>query len=161
MKKLELPEETYSRYPFQLSGGQRQRIMLAIALINSPQLLIADEPTTSLDYETLGQMLKILKSYGNSLSILFISHKLKMLYSFLDRAYFIENKSLKRYNLRQKEKTLNLAKNSKKKHTHKAELLLSVKNLSVSFKKEARFWSPHKKILHNLNLDLFSGRTAE
>ena len=160
LKKLELPEETYSRYPFQLSGGQRQRIMLAIALINSPQLLIADEPTTSLDYETLGQMLKILKSYGNSLSILFISHKLKMLYSFLDRAYLIENKSLKRYNLRQKEKTLNLAKNSKKQHTHKAELLLSVKNLSVSFKKEARFWSPHKKILHNLNLDLFSGRTV-
>ncbi len=160
LKKLELPEEIYSRYPFQLSGGQRQRVMLGIALINSPQLLIADEPTTSLDYETLGQILKILKSYKNYLSILFISHKLKMLYSFLDKAYLIENKILKQHNLHQKEKTLNCLKNSIKKN-HKAELLLSVKNLSVSFKKKARFfWSPQEKILQNFSFELFAGKTV-
>ena len=80
LTKLDLLEEAYTAYPFQLSGGQRQRVILAMALINSPQLLIADEPTTALDYETLKQILAVLKNYKKSLSVLFISHKLKMLW---------------------------------------------------------------------------------
>jgi peptide/nickel transport system ATP-binding protein len=70
--------ERYSDYPHQFSGGQRQRILIAMAIINRPKLLIADEPTTALDVTIQAQVLELLRSlqrqYG--LAMLFISHDL-------------------------------------------------------------------------------------
>jgi len=73
-------------YPHQLSGGQKQRIMIAMAIINKPQLIIADEPTTSLDYENSNQILELLlklrKEYN--LTILLISHDLRIVERITD-----------------------------------------------------------------------------
>ena len=72
------PEQTLSSYAHQLSGGQLQRIMIAIALINSPRLLLADEPTTALDVTIQAQILKLMNDLKeqNDTSIIMITHDL-------------------------------------------------------------------------------------
>jgi microcin C transport system ATP-binding protein len=80
-------EERLGAYPHQLSGGQRQRVMIAMALANEPDLLIADEPTTALDVTIQAQILKLLKSlqakYG--MALLFITHDLGIVRKVADR----------------------------------------------------------------------------
>ena len=81
------PESRLTSYPHQLSGGQRQRVMIAMALANGPDLLIADEPTTALDVTIQAQILELLADLKRDLgmSMLFITHDLTIVRKFADR----------------------------------------------------------------------------
>lgn len=81
------PEHRAGDYPHQLSGGMRQRVMIAMAIVNHPQLLIADEPTTALDVTIQAQILDLLASLRDKfgLTMLFISHDLAVISKVADR----------------------------------------------------------------------------
>ena len=89
LEQVGIPEaaKRLDAYPHQLSGGQRQRVMIAMALANEPDLLIADEPTTALDVTIQAQILKLLKNlqarYG--MALLFITHDLGIVRKMADR----------------------------------------------------------------------------
>lgn len=83
------PEQRLKSYPHQLSGGQRQRVMIAMALANEPDLLIADEPTTAVDVTVQAQLLALLSELRARLgmSLLLITHDLRIVRKMSDRVY--------------------------------------------------------------------------
>ena len=72
------PEARLEQYPHQLSGGQRQRVMIAIAIANNPEFLIADEPTTALDVTVQAEILKLIRQLqrAHDMGVLLITHDL-------------------------------------------------------------------------------------
>ncbi|HTV68556.1 MAG TPA: ABC transporter ATP-binding protein [Rhizobiaceae bacterium] len=87
------PERRIDAYPHELSGGQRQRVMIAMALANDPDILIADEPTTALDVTIQAQILTLLAELQNKLhmAIVFITHDLGIVRRFADRVYVMRS----------------------------------------------------------------------
>ena len=90
---LELPEDTLERYPKSFSGGQKQRIALARALSVEPEILIADEPTSSLDVTVQLRLLELIKKIQRErgLTILFISHDLGVINYLCDSVALMKN----------------------------------------------------------------------
>lgn len=87
------PERRLRDYPHQFSGGQRQRILIAMAIVNRPRLLIADEPTTALDVTVQAQIISLLKDLRrtHNLSMLFISHDLAVVSQIADRVAVMQH----------------------------------------------------------------------
>ncbi len=87
------PERRLKAYPHELSGGQRQRVMIAMALANDPDVLIADEPTTALDVTIQKQILDLLSELQQRLgmAIVFITHDLGIVRRFADRVYVMQS----------------------------------------------------------------------
>lgn len=84
--KIPEPEIKINAYPFELSGGQRQRVMIAMAIANNPEILIADEPTTALDVTIQEQIIDLLLDLKKKLNmaIIFISHNLRLVHKIAD-----------------------------------------------------------------------------
>ena len=87
LAKVGLGEDVLAKYPHELSGGQRQRVGIATALVTSPRLIIADEPTTAIDYISQREVIKELQSIRDlfQTSIIFISHDLSLVSHIADR----------------------------------------------------------------------------
>ena len=92
LDKVGLGEEVLCKYPHELSGGQRQRVGIATALVTSPRLIIADEPTTALDSITQRQIVDLLTSLVDdaNASMLFITHDFAVLSRATTRCYVLD-----------------------------------------------------------------------
>ena len=102
LEEVHIPEPAarLRQYPHQLSGGQRQRVMIAMALANRPDVLIADEPTTALDVTVQAQILNLIKElkakYG--MAVVLITHDLTIVRQFSDYVYVMQNGEVKEHN---------------------------------------------------------------
>ncbi|MCY4227115.1 MAG: dipeptide ABC transporter ATP-binding protein [Gammaproteobacteria bacterium] len=168
------PKTRTRSYPHQLSGGQRQRVMIAMALANRPDILLADEPTTALDVTVQSRILSLLKSLqaSENLGILLITHDLNMVRKFADRIMVMHNGRLV-----EKGKTETVFAHPQ--HAHTRELIEAEPPVrvtpeesseSILLGEDIKVWYPikrgllkrtvgHIKALNPATLELQAGRT--
>lgn len=143
MAQVELPNPThqYNAYPHQLSGGQQQRVMIAAALAGTPDLLIADEPTTALDVTLQAQILRLLKKIQqqNNMSLWLISHDLALVAQVSDQIAVMQHGKIVETN----------ASNvlfSQPQHQYTRQLLAALPSMQSCIGKQEKAYTPLLKI---------------
>ena len=177
LERVEIPQakQRLRSYPHELSGGQRQRVMIAMALVNNPKLLIADEPTTALDVTIQAQILDLLKTLQQDMgmSLLLITHDLGIVKNYSNRVVVLYNGDLQETNF-----TKAIFANPTKLYTKKlldsepsgdpaeifngAETVLSVKNLKVWFPIKRGILQrtvDHIKAVNNVTFQISKGQS--
>jgi oligopeptide transport system ATP-binding protein len=168
------PARRIDAYPHELSGGQRQRVMIAMALANNPDVLIADEPTTALDVTVQAQILELLADLQKRLgmSIVFITHDLGVVRRFADRTYV-----MKRGEVVESGPTEDLFASPKHPYTQmlidaeptgrkepvaaSAPVVLEAKNIGVHFSLEKSFFGKTTHVLRAVDDVSLTVRTGE
>ena len=172
---IDKPIDRLNQYPHQLSGGQRQRIMIAMAIANNPDLLIADEPTTALDVTIQKQILELLDKLRKKfrMSLLLITHDLGIVKQISDRVCVMENGKIVEQN-----STVNIFKKPKNSYTKKLinskpkqktskliskKNILKVENLHVYYNLKKNFFfnsnSDEFHAVKNISFELKQGQT--
>jgi len=175
MVGLSMLKNRLHAFPHELSGGQRQRVMIAMALANSPKILIADEPTTALDVTVQAKILLLLKKLQKKLgmAILLITHDLTIVRNIADSVAVMKDGKIAENGL--VSKIFSAPKHSYTKHllasfpsgdpvpvSNKAPVIAAVKNLNVSFPVKKGFFGQSKEVItavKNANFDLKSGHS--
>ena len=178
LKQVQIPEpeSRLSQYPHQLSGGQRQRIMIAIAIANNPDLLIADEPTTALDVTVQTEILKLLQNLQKKyqMSILFITHDLTIVRQISDRVCVMYNGDIKEtgntkeiFNNPQDDYTKHLLSSEPEErelfYDKNGKNIITGKDLNITFNTKVKVAGRNKtlsiKAVNNISLNLQEGET--
>ena len=178
LKQVQMPEpeSRLSQYPHQLSGGQRQRIMIAIAIANNPDLLIADEPTTALDVTVQTEILKLLQSLQKKyqMSILFITHDLTIVRQISDRVCVMFNGEIKEtgntkeiFKNPQDDYTKHLLSSEPKErdlfYDKNGKNIITGKDLNITFNTKVKVRGRNKTLsihaVNNISLNLKEGET--
>ena len=172
------PENSYEQYPDQFSGGMRQRIVIAIALSQDPDLLIADEPTTALDASTQRKIIDLIidRSRQRGLTVILVSHNIALLQATADRIAVMKSgkvldifnpKKIKLYELNSYTKVLfaglkNVKKRSRteqKQQDASSLPLIEMKNIQKSFASRILQRGGNFS-LSNINLEIFPGEVV-
>ncbi|QBF33947.1 ABC transporter ATP-binding protein [Thalassococcus sp. S3] len=166
--KIPNPAQRIDSYPHEMSGGQRQRVMIAMALANDPDLLIADEPTTALDVTIQAEILSLLAELQERLgmAILFITHDLTIVEAFADRVYVMRHGEVVEHGVTddiflrpQQDYTRMLLdaepEGSKDPVPDSAEKILSAKGMNVVFRSKGEDIAAVKSV----DLSLHAGQT--
>ena len=172
---IDNPTERMDQYPHQLSGGQRQRVMIAMAIANKPDLLIADEPTTALDVTIQKQILELLDNLRKKfkMSLLLITHDLGIVRKVSDRVCVMNKGKIVELNT-----TPNIFKNPQNSYTlklinskpkeksfkpHREKTILKVTDLNVFYNLKKNFFinsnNHNFHAVKNLSFDLKEGET--
>lgn len=166
--KINQPEKKLNKYPHQLSGGERQRVMIAMAIANKPKLIIADEPTTALDYKIQHEILTLLKSLVDELqlSMLFISHDIKLVKDFADQVSIMQHGKIVEQGITKvvydnpshayTQILLTKIEQNRKPHLRKIKLL-EVKELSIGYQSKRLIKSQNHWVIEKLSFSLFQG----
>jgi len=167
-------KDRLNNYPHQLSGGQRQRVMIAMALANNPQILIADEPTTALDVTVQHSILKLIRKLRDEhkLTVILITHDLTIVKNIADRVAVLRMGILKEINI-----TSEIFSNPKDAYTKKLinaepkgeaiklkdhKDILTVSNLHIGYKRKIGFLGLRTgeiQVVKDVNFYLEKGQT--
>ena len=173
--KLNRIEERMRQYPHQLSGGQRQRVLIALALINEPEILIADEPTTALDVTVQKEILELINELclNFKMSLIFISHDLGVISKVSDEIIVMKDGKIieegltkkilkspkKDYTLGLLKCLWKLEKGNPSLYTDKEVPFIEVKNIKKEYQLPNRFFSKRKKLsaVEDVSFSVFKG----